>query len=1099
MNTPTTICKRCLDVALAPDQRFCAGCGAELPREAAPTDAIRIATVLFADVAEFTQLSARLSLEQLKTLMDTVFERLYRVVLEHGGVVDKYIGDCVMALFGVPDAGVDDAARGVHAALAMQGALNELGPALEAEGLPAVRMRIGVDSGAVITGAVGAGPQRRYTVMGPPVNRAAHLQQEAPVGSVFVGDGCQRRVRGQFRLEPRQGGSGLAYLVRGERFGGRWLQPRELLGGGNELVGRSQQLARMRDALTEVIAEERAQMLLFIGGPGVGKSRLAFEFLATLEEEERSVWRLVGRGQDLGRGVPFAVVADALQRLLHLEHVDDASERDARLAGMLEAIGFAPAGRDLETLQTIFDPPRSPAGATVSIQIFAQRVMELVARLLDKIAEERPVVLVLDDLQLCDGATAQLLGYALRRLAGRPLLLIGLARPEVLDEHPQLVHAERVRRVDLDSLDQRTAAKLVRRTLGEDASTALTELVVERAKGNPQQIEELLRSFESSGVLQRSVTGWRVSEAPDLPAGDESVARLRVEALPAEPRAVLRRAAVIGRIFWRGALVALGCGEDVLDEALAELIRRELLVAREPSQLRGELEFSFSSEALVKAAYADGEDPERGDEADDERSPRLSRVRDHAAAAVWLCERPDPSAALWAEAGRQQLLARDPTLAVELFGRAGDTAFQATAYVDAVDHYGRAIALAEGGDRERLFELLARRERVLNALGRWREQREDAEALLALAEQSQRRDWTIEALLRLGRTSLNAGDHEAALATFERAHALCDEEREPEPTARALRWRALVHFNRSEHRQALPLFEQALHLAEARKLVELAAELAYEMGVTVGTVGDYTRAVQVSERALEMFRQQRNAYQEAFCLGNLGCFHCYLGDYARAVEALEQAVARGVELGAPLAEGFARANLGYARLAQGRKDEALELEVAAREAGEAIGDPRLVADACVYEALASLAGGEGRIDLPRARARARQALALAEEAGMPGSEAMALAALADAQRIGGDLTAARRASKQALTLLEGVGSIEGFETTIQVVHGRVCLACGDAAAAKAVLQRARRELLVKAEWIEDEGARRRFLEHVATNAQLLELAAGFDETNEIGA
>lgn len=1074
------VCSACLDVAPA-GQRYCGSCGTPLKRDGDPAEGIRIASVLFADVADFTRMSARLPLEQTKQLMDRVFERLYQVLLEQHGVVDKYIGDCVMALFGLPmpgNAAGDDAVRAVRAALAMQRALGDLGAELQAAGLPAVRMRIGVESGPVIAGAVGAGPQRRFTVMGPTVNMAAHLQQEAPVGAVLVGDGCQRRIRGQFRLEQRPALSGPAYLVGEERFGGRWLQPRELLGSGGDIVGRQEQLARLRDAFAEVVATSTSRALLLLGSPGIGKTRLAFEFLAGFERKGE-LRQLVGRAQALRRGVPFAIVADTLRRQLGLAEDAPGAEVEHRLGAMLEQLGLQRSARDLETLMLILEPPVDQRAAPGGPEVFVQRALDLVARLLDRLAERRPTVIVVEDLHLCDGASLQLFGYLLRRLAHRPILLLGLARPELVIEYPQIVHGDRVERLDLETLDSPTVAKLLEENFGPQVSAELADLVTERAQGNPHRVEELLRSFEQSGVLRRQLDGWQVERPPTVPPGDESVARLRIAHLEESLRFFLRRMAVVGRAFWQDAIAALiphfdgEEGSTAVDSALGELVQRELLVLCDESQLPGHAEYRFSSEALAAVAY---------DLNAEDELPAL-----HGRVAAWLREQGLGSADAQAELARHRQLAGDRRGALEELRRAGDTAYRSTAYGAAARHYGRALELAGEEDPQTVFELLAGRERVLNAIGRWSEQRVDATRMLALARAEGREDWEAEAQLRVGRSALNTGEHDLALAAFEQAHELVGADGAPELRARALRWRALVHFNRSEHRIALPLFEQALHLAEGADLAELAAELAYEMGVTIGTIGDYSRAVQVSERALEMFRNQQNAYQEAFCLGNLGCFHTYLGCYEAAIEVLERAVALGAELGVPLAEASARANLGNARRALGQLDEALLLEQQARAVGEQIGDPRLVVDASVYEALVALELPDG-VGIERARSCAERALELATAVGMPGSEAMALLVLARARSAANELVAAHGASAQAMALLEQIGSIEGFEQPIQLTHIELTRAWGDEAAAQALLRRARLDLLRKASWIPEEFARVRFL-GLPEHARLLALAA----------
>lgn len=215
--------------------------------------------------------------------------------------------------------------------------------------------------------------------------------------------------------------------------------------------------------------------------------------------------------------MPFAIVADTLRRQLGLSEDADPAETERRLAAMLEQLELPGSPRDLETLSLLLDPPIDQRSAPGGPEVFVQRALDLVARLLDRLADRRPTVIVVEDLHLCDGASLQLFGYLLRRLAHRPILLLGLARPELVVEYPQIIHGERVERIDLETLDSPMVAKLLEKNFGAEVSAELADLVSERAQGNPHRVEELLRSFEQSGVLRRQLDGWQVERPPVVP------------------------------------------------------------------------------------------------------------------------------------------------------------------------------------------------------------------------------------------------------------------------------------------------------------------------------------------------------------------------------------------------------------------------------------------------------------------------------------------------------------------------------------------------------------------------------------------------------
>ncbi|MCA9664037.1 MAG: tetratricopeptide repeat protein [Myxococcales bacterium] len=1058
------------------DKRFCGDCGAELdhgPLEL--VDEIRTATVLFADVARFTELSAQLGLEAIKLLMDHVFDRLYQEVLRHGGVVDKYIGDCVMALFGAPIAYGDDAARAVRAGLAFQRALNEMRPELLDLGLPPIDMRVGINSGPVIAGAVGAGPQRRYTVMGHTVNVASHLQQDAPIGAVVIGDGTFRRVRGLFELARLEGGEHSGHVVAGERFGGLWLRPREILGAEVEMVGRVEELSHMQQLMHRCHEERRAQLLVVSGPPGIGKTRLGAEFLTWLELRYSEAVRLVAFADPQVTASPFGVAADALTRKLSSSDSRGEIGVDA-LMSMARNVGCTVADGDRAVLARLVGLPSSLVHTRgekpPSHGHFAQRCMDLLEELAERVAELTTIVVFIEDMHWCDAATLELCERLMQRARDKPIFIVGFARPELLRERPELVEGVDRHVIELEALHGDDVGELLERVLGPDLRPRL-EALCSSALGNPFHVEELLRTLEERGVLVRQVNGWTLGAVPDdfgIPPGVEAVTQVRIDNLDPSQRALLRSAAAIGPTFWDGALRELA--SDFSPKDLSTLVRRELVVPMQESQIPGQREFRFLHEMTRQVAYA--------------MIPESQRPPLHLRVAQWLDREQagTTNAEELAAIGSHFDLGGDKQRAADYLGRAGDVAYERGAYDAALDHFTRAVELAQRDDV--LFDVLARRERVHNALGRWALQLADAEHLIELAVDRDRR--RVEALLRLGRAHLNRGEHARARSAFDEALEIASELDDTEGRARALRWIGMVHFNRSEHREALPSFSEALVLAEKAGLDGLAAELAYEYGVTAGTIGDYGRAVDVSRRALEMFRRQGNRYQESFCLGNLGCFHIYLGEYERAVAVLEQAAALGRRMGIPLAEASAEANLGNALRFLGRFDEALRLEARAGAVAQRLGDVRLEADTCLYGALAALGANTAMGDRLDAASLAREALSLARQAEMPGTEAAASMALAQALAAAGKLDEALGASARAVQILDALGSVEGFEADIRLTHARLCLSAGRRAEAYAILERARSELEQMAEQIDGSERRRRFLLMVESNAAIFRLS-----------
>jgi len=1026
-------------------------------------DEIRTVTVLFADVAGSTEMTAQLGLEAVKKLMDRVFERIYHVVLEHGGKVDKFIGDCVMALFGAPLAYGDDPARAVRAGLAIVAAVTEMEPDLQADALPAVRMRVGINTGPVIAGRVGAGPERRYTVLGHAVNVAAHLQQEAPVGGVVLGPGTHLRIRGLFNLsEFPTTQSGNAYLVTGERTDGLWLRPRELMGKEIAMVGRDQELRWLHDLYEDCRATPESRLVLVAGEPGIGKSRLAFEFLSELETQHPEAERIVSLATPISAGIPFSVAADAMRRRVGITTGQPRGQVMARVRAVLEELNRPQVESDLRALAHILGIPLPDKETSHDADSSPGQVLDLMVQLVDLLTSSRPTVVVADDLHWSDSSSLTLLGHMLDALPGRPLLIIGLVRPEFLLRHPDLLHGPRRNRIDLGPLDHEAVCKMVRMAVGEVRGDDMLELVATRSLGNPYHAEELLRALEERGVLVRRVGGWDLTEIPTdlgIPPGVEAVTQARIDNLTSSQRHLLCHAAAVGRTFWEDLVRQLD--DEFSAKDLSVLVERELVVSRQGSTFPDQKEYSFVHEMTRDVAYR--------------MLTEQRRIELHQRIAAWILERGAAGAEQLALAADHLDLGGRPEDAALYLCRAGDAAFGAAAYPTAALHYSRAIELAQ--TRELLFDLLARRERVLNALGRWGEQRADASRMLEIAVELGQHQRRVEALLRVGRALLNLGVHSEAHAAFEEARKRAEELGHPSSRARSLRWLAMYHFNRSEHLQARELFEQALQLAQQHGLDELAAELGYEVGVTAGTVGDYEKALNVSREALAQFRAQGNHYQESYCLANIGCFHIYLGEHEEAVPALEQAAALGREMRIPLAEASAQANLGNAYRLMGRTQEALDLERRAQLVAEEIGDHRLAADALIYGALAALDARTKDLALEHSPLElADKALSVARRSGMVGTEAIAHMTLAMVLASEGPVAAALEHSAEAVAILGRIGSVEGFEQEILLVHGELCARADRSRESQALLARARDEVERKASFIRCEARRRRFVE-----------------------
>jgi class 3 adenylate cyclase/tetratricopeptide (TPR) repeat protein len=555
---------------LAPDARFCDGCGTPMEQateQATPAGDRKVVTILFADLSGSTSLQERLDAEATSRLMARVQEVLGAAVEEHGGSVVKSTGDGLMAVFGVPVLREDDAVRGVRAGIAMQDSFAALG-------LDAVSLRVGVNTGEVV---VSPGTD---DVVGDPVNVAARLEAAAGLGEVFVGPETARLIRDEIALAPvapltlkgKRAPVAASRVVDGDVAGPSGVTP---------FLGREEDLDTLIAVVDDAVTARAARLVTVLGWPGLGKSRLASELTARVGERVTIVEaRFVADGAS-----SFGPIADAIRRAVDLASLDLGADRD----------------RVVETIEALL------AGGTAGS---TEQVFWSIRRVLEAMAIARPVMIVLDDLHWAEAAMLDLVEHLVEWLRDGPVALVALARPELRDSRPALLESGAPSSVlVLGRLDPDACRNLAIEVLGgQEAPEEVLQRALTTSEGNPLFLRELLRLLVDDGVLVRDADGrWTLTvevDAIELPATIHAALAARIEQLAPDERAVLQAASVIGRHFERGAVESLLSGSVAarLDEHLRSLHRRAL-VDPEGTWWRDERLFRFHHVLIRDAAY----------------------------------------------------------------------------------------------------------------------------------------------------------------------------------------------------------------------------------------------------------------------------------------------------------------------------------------------------------------------------------------------------------------------------------------------------------------------------------------------------------------
>jgi class 3 adenylate cyclase/tetratricopeptide (TPR) repeat protein len=659
------VCSRCAREN-PDDARFCNACGSPLDAEPRTREERKIVTAVFVDLVGSTARAERLDPEDVRAVLRRYHETLRRELERYGGTVEKFIGDAVVAVYGAPTAHEDDPERAVRGALAAResiAALNDRDDALD------LHVRVGVATGEALVALDARAAEGESMVAGDVMNTAARIQSAAPVDGILVGDSTHRAtervivyrehepVEAKGKAEPVEVWEAVEAL-------GRVAGPGED-DASSPLVGRENERALLLGAFARARVERSPQLVTLVGVPGIGKSRLVVELReAAAEDEEIITWRY-GRCLPYGDGVTFWALGEIVKAQAGIRENDSASTAADKLA---RAVTDSVPEADRRWVE----PSLRPLVGLVSEDVaLADRREELQAGwrvFLEALAEQRPLVVVIDDLQWADDGLLEFVDELVDLVEGVPLLVVCCARPELLERRPGWGGGKRnALTVSLGPLAEVEIARLVESLLGRDPADAdLRANVVELAAGNPLYAEELVRMRTSGGDL---------SGLPDTVLG---IVTARVDLLPDAEKELLRDAAVMGGVVWSDGLQAVSTREPgEVGDLLRSLGRKEFLRRERQSAVAGATQHAFVHSLVRDAVYA--------------QLPRPDRIDRHVRVARWIESLPEDR-----REDRAELLAHHYVEAIELSRSAGlDSAELIPAASSALQESGlRALAVA---------------------------------------------------------------------------------------------------------------------------------------------------------------------------------------------------------------------------------------------------------------------------------------------------------------------------------------------------------------------------------------------------------------------
>jgi class 3 adenylate cyclase/tetratricopeptide (TPR) repeat protein len=914
--------------------RFCASCGHALHSR---SDERRIATVLFADLVGFTTMSETADPEQVKNLVDACFQLLARDITSFGGQVDKIVGDAIIALFGAPVAHEDDAERAVRAALRMQ----ETMQVYRAETEAPVHLRIGVNTGEVLVGALRAGGD--YTAMGDVVNTAQRLETVATPGTVVVGPSTYGATH-----------ESVAYQSLGSvEVKGRdepvdaWEAIEALLPPGHRphrpqtpFVGRDSEMGVLGNAVDAAVARRRAHLLLLIGEAGVGKSRLAEEAAErarcrhdalVLEGRcvpygEANVWWPIaealrdacGVAPDATLSEAGAQCADAVASALAM--TSDSAEVQRVTTGLLYLMGYEVPLREI-------DPQRAREEATRAVLTFLERA-----------TFERPVVMVLSDLHWADHLVLDLVATLVERLCRERFVLVATARPTVTERWVAPTGRHNTVLVNLDPLDSGAAGDLLDALVDADVPSPVRALLLDRSGGNPFFLEELVALIGDVDLAESDLLGGSATlgELPDTLRG---LVAARIDSLAPAERGSLEDASVWGRT---GPVKALATMAEVMRGITDIEPVLDGLVANEIIEVDGE-HWSFRSDLIREVAYS--------------TLTKADRARRHHGIAAYLSstvesgqEAPErlvdmvafhfgAAADLVAEVGEVSHVPPDVTdQALDWLEEAARRAEVAQALPVAERLYSQALRLLGLEPTARRAHLLLGRAAVCAQRRAMEEARADVEAAHELAVGLGDEAVLARSLLVRGEVERDDGDLGAAVATLEKAvehfHSVGDER----GAANAMREIGMSRIFLGENDQAEVAIRAALAGSKAIGDRRGAAWALQHLAWISFIEGRADEAEDRLTRSAETFAELGDVGGLGWALGLLA-YVCFIqGDLARAEELGAQVLVEARERGDRWGEGMMLLLSSGVRCWTGRTSEALDFARQAHALFHAIGD-----------------------------------------------------------------------------------------------------------------------------------------------------------------
>ncbi len=1073
-------CPRC-QTENPSDATRCTRCGAVLARAESE---LRAATVLFADIRGFTSLSEKLSPEQVTQIINECFTLLAGEIEKVGGVIDKFMGDAVMALFGAPRAHENDAERAIMAALGMLQQLGQFSARLEQRMGQTLQMRIGINTGPVVAGWIGSPSARSYTVMGDTVNLASRLEHGGRPGAIWVHETTYHQARYAFEFEAVglvqvKGKSApvQVYEVKGRKA--QRERRRGLPGLYAPMLGRQVELAQVMKEFEHALQGE-CRLVELVGEAGIGKSRLLAEFESVLQREGRleQITYLKGRSLPYNRLNTYGLVREMLGRFLSQGGEPESGDiwaaagQDAPLIGRL--FGIAIDGAQWEAL------------APEDLQ---REIHRAVGRLLAQTAASRPLILACEDMHWADPASLKLLRDVLPLLAKQRVLVCSLRRPEAGELDLSTLSRQTIH---ISPLVEAQSYELIGHVLGTaELPDQLKRSIVRKASGNPFYVEELLKSLIESGMIAQRNGSWQLADSrADIRVPDtvRDVTMTRIDALPLETRRVLELAAIIGPTFRAWLVSAIADAPNQVAAHLDALAEADLIVATGKGEFRFKhllgqevaynnmlvarrRELHRAVAAAMEKQYADRIESQldalafhyehgglwpRALEYRQKAGQWAQRIYANAQAAEHLTRALD-IIAQW-EHGPSSLLedeAAYPAVKAGFFSAQRAVALTARGEVHAlIGKYQEALAdyqqaLDYGGTAKVRADRFWHIGAVHEKQGRYEEALRALEAGHALVQERHRSHTLPRLLTTLGWVYVRQGQLDLAEQTAQQALSVVNEKHAPREAALAYKALGYVAYSQGNWALAAGHWQHSLALVERTGDRREAGRLLSNLGLIAARHAQFDEAIAYFTRGLESLEHVGDVEAIATVYNNLGGACARAGRYNQAHEYYLKSLQSHQAVGHALEAARCQSNLGELACKIGNLQEAIDYLTCSRDSLEKLGAAESLPEVHRQLAAAYLAAH----NLSTAYQHGEQAFEYARKTGNRLEEAITHRILGQVAGAQGEPLQANEHLQASCAILEELGSQDELAQTL-VALAELHTSLGDPAQAHTRLEQA---------------------------------------------